>query len=108
MTGTGGDTPYTTILNQKRDWKKWKIYSFTLSITEPDLVYHKGFALIPTDWIKKNSFMSKGMNRKRRISWFYLLFLFDSENESKDQQKMGTDLPREWFWRSKTKKSGIC
>jgi len=27
MTGTGGDTPYTTILNQKRDWKKWKIYS---------------------------------------------------------------------------------
>ncbi|THG22316.1 hypothetical protein TEA_002866 [Camellia sinensis var. sinensis] len=30
---------------------------FTLSITEPDLVYHKGlpFLLIPTDWIKNNS-----------------------------------------------------
>uniref|UniRef100_A0A9I9E811 Ycf2 N-terminal domain-containing protein n=1 Tax=Cucumis melo TaxID=3656 RepID=A0A9I9E811_CUCME len=27
MTGTGGDTRYTTILNQKRDFKKWQIYS---------------------------------------------------------------------------------
>ena len=25
MTGTGEDTPYTTILNQKRDFKKWQI-----------------------------------------------------------------------------------
>ncbi|KAL2223970.1 UNVERIFIED_CONTAM: Protein Ycf2 [Sesamum indicum] len=27
MTGTGEDTRYTTILNQKRDFKKWQIYS---------------------------------------------------------------------------------
>ena len=86
---------------------------FTLSITEPDLVYHKGFAFsidsygldqkqffheVFKGWIEKEIFIGS----TSYFLWREWIFL------SKDQKKMGPDLPREWFGRSKTKNSGIC
>ncbi|KAL5555600.1 hypothetical protein UlMin_037836 [Ulmus minor] len=55
---------------------------FTLSITEPDLVYHKGFVFNSSDESEKKSFL-------------VLPPIFYEENESflsKDQKKMGPDV----------------
>ena len=85
------------IVNQNRDFKKWKIYS--ISITEPDLVSHRDFPflLIPADWIKNNSWMrylTLGMNRwpspigsKSSLSPAWSLYLYLLKIKLKPTQK---------------------
>ena len=56
---------------------------FTLSITEPDLVYHRGFAFsIDSYGLDQKKFLNEApeMNRKRNLYWFYLLFLMKRMN----------------------------
>ena len=56
---------------------------FTLSITEPDLVYHRGFAFsIDSYGLDQKKFLNEApeMNRKRNLYWFYLLFFMRRMN----------------------------
>ncbi|KAL0532778.1 hypothetical protein IC582_030850 [Cucumis melo] len=58
---------------------------FTLSITEPDLVYHKGFAFsIDSYGLDQKQFLNEVFNSrdesKRNIYWFYLLFFMKRMN----------------------------
>ncbi|KAA0063017.1 putative chloroplast RF21 [Cucumis melo var. makuwa] len=75
---------------------------FTLSITEPDLVYHKGFAFsIDSYGLDQKQFLNEVFNSRDESKKKYLLVLppiFYEENESfyrRIRKKMGPDLPRE-------------
>nr|YP_010901220.1 Ycf2 protein [Crassula columella]YP_010901237.1 Ycf2 protein [Crassula columella]WIL06800.1 Ycf2 protein [Crassula columella]WIL06815.1 Ycf2 protein [Crassula columella] len=56
---------------------------FTLSITEPDLVYHKGFAFsIDSYGLDQNQFLSEAGDESKKKSLLVLPPLFYEENES--------------------------
>ncbi|KAH0849722.1 LOW QUALITY PROTEIN: hypothetical protein HID58_096143, partial [Brassica napus] len=60
MNGRGGDTRYATILKERF---QEMADLFTLSITEPDLVYHKGFAFsIDSYGLDQRQFLKEKMN----------------------------------------------
>uniref|UniRef100_A0A251THD1 Ycf2 N-terminal domain-containing protein n=1 Tax=Helianthus annuus TaxID=4232 RepID=A0A251THD1_HELAN len=78
MTGTG--RIHVTPRFESEDRFQEMADLFTLSITEPDLVYHKRFAfsidsygLDPKQFL--NGYSTPGMNGKRHLYWFYFLFL---------------------------------
>ncbi|KAL2223938.1 UNVERIFIED_CONTAM: Protein Ycf2, partial [Sesamum indicum] len=72
---------------------------FTLSITEPDLVYHKGFAFsIDSYGLDQKPFLNEARDESKKKSLLVLPPIFYEENESffsKGQKKMGPDLLRE-------------
>nr|YP_010400516.1 hypothetical chloroplast RF21 [Phedimus odontophyllus]YP_010400533.1 Ycf2 protein [Phedimus odontophyllus]YP_010400601.1 hypothetical chloroplast RF21 [Phedimus yangshanicus]UQS79163.1 hypothetical chloroplast RF21 [Phedimus yangshanicus]UQS79180.1 Ycf2 protein [Phedimus yangshanicus]UQS79248.1 hypothetical chloroplast RF21 [Phedimus odontophyllus] len=56
---------------------------FTLSITEPDLVYHKGFAFsIDSYGLDQNQFLNEARNESKKKSLLVLPPIFYEENES--------------------------
>ncbi|CAN4084880.1 unnamed protein product [Withania somnifera] len=71
---------------------------FTLSITEPYPVYHKGFAFsIDSRRLDKKQFLNEARDESKKKSLLVLPPIFYEENESFSRriEKMGPDLLRE-------------
>ncbi|KAF3634260.1 hypothetical protein FXO37_26583 [Capsicum annuum] len=71
---------------------------FTLSITEPNLVYHKGFAFsIDSYGLDQKQFLNEARDESKKKSLLVLPPIFYEENESFSRRikKMGPDLLQE-------------
>uniref|UniRef100_A0A251TQN9 Ycf2 N-terminal domain-containing protein n=1 Tax=Helianthus annuus TaxID=4232 RepID=A0A251TQN9_HELAN len=87
---------------------------FTLSITEPDLVYHKRFAFsIDSYGLDPKQFLNGVFNSryewKRHLYWFYFLFFMKRMNLFiEGSEKIGSGSPAGMIWKSQNQNSGIC
>uniref|UniRef100_A0A1Y3BXW6 Ycf2 N-terminal domain-containing protein n=1 Tax=Helianthus annuus TaxID=4232 RepID=A0A1Y3BXW6_HELAN len=81
---------------------------FTLSITEPDLVYHKRFAFLLIPWIGSKTILEWGIHSRyewKTTSLLVLFPIFYEENESfyRRIRKNGSGSPAGMIGRAKTK-----
>lgn len=80
---------------------------FTLSITEPDLVYHKGFAFsIDSYGLDQKPFLNEARDEsKRNLYWFYLLFFMKRMNLFLEgSEKNGSGSPAGMIWKIQNQK----
>jgi len=113
MTGTGGGyTLHHDFESEERFQEMADL--FTLSITEPDLVYHKGFAFsIDSSGLDQKQFLNEVFNsrdesKKKSLLVLPPFFMKRMNLFIEGSEKDGSGPLAGMIWKIQTKNSGIC